>query len=107
MAKVFFQVREVPTPFGKVNLPAMEVPRRGLPHVDERRRRAVRHAVATDLTGVLGLIPWVGGLVGGQLGDLHFAEMKKILTSRELDNYIKADKQIPSNGLALLYSFVK
>lgn len=107
MAKVFFQVREVPTPFGRVNLPAMEVPRRGLPQVDERRKRALRHAVATDLTGVLGLIPWVGGLVGGQIADLHGAEMRKILTRTEMDNFVKADKQIPSNGLALLYSFVK
>ena len=99
--------RELPTPFGKVNLPAMEPLRRGLPHVDGRRKKALNHALACDLTGVLGLIPYVGGLVGGQLGDLHFAEIRKILTKEEMDKYIKADKQIPSNGLALLYSFVR
>jgi len=99
--------RELPTPFGKVNLPDIEFPRRGLPQVDERRKKAVKHAVATDLTGILGLVPYVGGLVGGQLGDLHFAEMRKILTPQELNKYIEVDKQIPSNGLALLYSFVR
>lgn len=107
MARIFFQVRELPTPFGKVNLPAMEVPKRALPHVDERRKKAVRHAVACDLTGILGLIPYVGSLIGGQIADLHFAEMRKILTKEEMDKYVEADKRIPSNGLALLYSFVR
>ena len=99
--------RRVPTPFGAIHLPEMDTPVLGLPRVDARRKGAVRHAVATDLAGVLGLIPYVGSLVGGQLGDLHFAEMKKILTPQELDRYIEVDKQIPSNGLALLYSFVR
>jgi len=105
--KLFLQVREVPTPFGRVNLPAMEVPKRALPQVDERRKRALRHAIATDLTGILGLIPYVGSLVGGQIADLHYAEMRGILTPEELNRFIEADKKIPSNGLALLYSFVR
>lgn len=99
--------RELPTPFGPVYLPSMGLPRTGLPKVDDRRKRAVKHAVATDLTGVLGLIPYVGPMVGGQIADLHFAEMRKILTKSEMDKYIEADKKVPSNGLALLYSFVR
>jgi len=107
MSKRFFRARDFPTPFGKISLPAMEIPRRGLPHVDERRRRAIKHAVATDLTGIIGLIPYVGDLVGGQISDLHYAEMRKILTAQELDKFTEEDKRIPSNGLALLYSFVR
>ena len=99
--------KELPTPFGSVELPSIETPILGLPRVDTRRRLAVRHAVATDLTGVLGLIPYVGTLIGGQVADLHFAEMRKILTREEMDRYVEADKRIPSNGLALLYSFVR
>ena len=99
--------KEVQTPFGSINLPSMETPVLASPQVDNRRRKALKHALATDLTGVLGLIPYVGNLIGGQIADLHFAEMKKILTSQELDRYVEADKRIPSNGLALLYSFVR
>jgi len=99
--------RKLPTPFGPITTPGIGKPKPGLPELDERRKKAVRHAVATDLTGILGLIPYVGPLIGGQIADLHFAEMKKILTSRELDRFIEADKKIPSNGLALLYSFVR
>lgn len=106
-SKEIFSSRGLPTPFGRINLPAMEPPRLGLPHVDGRRRGAVKHAVATDLTGILGLIPYVGSLVGGQISDLHYAEMRKILTPEELNNFIEDDKRIPSNGLALLYSFTK
>lgn len=98
--------RGIPTPFGEISLPSMEPPRMGLPHVDERRRKAVKHAVATDLTGVLGLVPYVGALIGGQISDLHFAEIRKILTKDEMDRYVEDDKKIPSNGLSLLYSFV-
>jgi len=99
--------RKVPTPFGSINLPDMDTPILAPPQVDERRRTAVRHAVAQDLTGVLGLIPYVGSLVGGQIADLHFAEMRKILTPPEMSRYVESDKRIPSNGLALLYSFVR
>ena len=99
--------KEIPTPFGGINLPSMDTPILGLPKVDNRRKAAVKHAVATDLTGVLGLIPYVGSLIGGQIADLHFAEMRKILTREEMDRYVEADKRIPSNGLALLYSFVR
>jgi len=106
MARGPFSSRKLPTPFGRVTLPSMEVPRRGLPQVDERRRKAVKHAVATDLTGILSIVPYVGSLVGGQISDLHYAEMRKILTPQELNRFIEEDKRIPSNGLALLYSFV-
>jgi len=99
--------RKVPTPFGDINLPSMESPVRGLPRVDTRRRAALRHATATDLAGILGLIPYIGSLVGGQIADLHFAEMRKILTPEEMNRYVEADKKIPSNGGALLYSFVR
>ena len=99
--------RELPTPFGSVYLPGMGLPRAGLPKVDDRRKRAVKHAVACDLTGIIGLVPYVGSLVGGQISDLHFAEMRKILTKSEMDKYIEADKKVPSNGLALLYSFAR
>jgi len=99
--------KEIPTPFGSVELPSMETPILGLPRVDTRRRSAIKHAVATDLTGVFGLIPYVGSLIGGQIADLHFAEMRRILTKQEMDEFIETDKKIPSNGLALLYSFVR
>ena len=97
----------LPTPFGGITLPEMRTPVPRLPEMDERRRRVVSHAVATDLAGIFGLIPYVGNLVGGQISDLHFAEIRKLLTNQELDRFIEVDKRIPSNGLAMLYSFVR
>lgn len=106
ITKIILRGRGLPTPFGRVNLPDIETPARGLPKVDGRKRAAIKHAIGSDLTGILALIPWVGGAVGGQLSDLHYAEMRKILSPQELDRFIRADKMIPSNGLALLYSLV-
>ena len=105
--KKILPTRGLPTPFGEINLPSMEFPVLKPPELDERRRRAVKHAVATDLTGIIGVVPYVGSLLAGQISDLHYAEMRKILTPGELEKYIIADKKIPSNGLALLYSFVR
>jgi len=99
--------RGLPTPFGLINLPSFEFPKGGRPQVDERRRRALKHVLATDLTRVLGFIPYVGGLIGGQIADLHSAEIHKILTQDEMSRFIEADKRIPLDTLALLYSFVR
>ena len=98
--------RDIPTPFGKITLPSMMTPRMGLPRIDSRRGKALSHATATDLTGILSYIPYVGSLLGGQISDLHYSELRKLLTDQELERYIEADRRIPSNGLALLYSFV-
>ena len=99
--------KRIPTPFGSVSLPEVDTPVVGKPQMDQRRRKAVAHAVATDLSGVFGLIPWVGAMIGEQISDLHFAEVRRLLTDQELDKYIEADKKIPSNALAMLYSFVR
>ena len=97
----------VPTPFGTVNLPRVERPKMGFPQVDERRRKAVIHAFAADLSGVFSLIPYVGNLINEQLDDLHGAEIRRILTPEEYNRFERDDKKIPSNGLAMLYSFVR
>jgi len=99
--------RGFPTPFGQINLPEINTPVMRLPEMDSRRRKAVKHVVATDLTGILAFVPYLGAALGGQLSDLHYAEVRKILTPEELNRYIEADKRIPANGPALLYSFVK
>mgnify|MGYP001597078154 CR=1 FL=1 len=98
---------KMPTPFGSITLARIEPPKLARPELDSRRRKAVKHAVAMDLTSVLGYIPWVGSLVGEQLSDLHYASMKDILTERELKDFTKADKEVPTNVLALLSSFIK
>jgi len=104
----FLSSRNLPTPFGKIELPSFEIPRRGPPQMDERRKKAVKHAMACDLTMLVGLaIPYVGGFIGGQISDLHGAEMRKILTAQEMDKYVEADKRFPTTTLPLLYSFVR
>jgi len=91
---------EIPTPFGKVALPELEIP---LPHerplLDERRREALNHAIGSDIGS---LIPWVGDV----LEDLHGKELRKLLTPEELELYTEEDKTAPST-IALLKTFIK
>jgi len=100
--------RLLPTPFGKVKLPTWEFPPRfGLPQVDSRQRGAVKHAMACDLARFIsGAIPYIGGFVAEQVTDLHFAEIRKILTPEEMTKYMEETKRLPTTSGAMLYSFV-
>lgn len=101
------QARDLPTPFGKITLPKMEPLELGRPELNARRIEAVKHGAAADFAVIFGIIPYVGGTIGAQLTDLHHYAMKDKLTDDEYDAFVESDKKIPSNGLALLHSFMK
>ncbi|KKM85352.1 hypothetical protein LCGC14_1289930 [marine sediment metagenome] len=86
----------IPTPFGKVSLPEHKVRLPKLPSFDEKSRNAMKHAVAIDGAMVPGLIPVVGDVVSDVVEDLHAAELRKILSSSEYDEFLKQDKVAPA-----------
>jgi len=93
---------EIPTPFGRVRLPEVVLPAPLEPlefEIDERRRRALLHAVGSDIGGK---IP----IVGDVIEDLHGAEVKRLLTPEEYGEYLEEDKYAPST-IALLKVFLK
>ncbi|GAJ21657.1 unnamed protein product, partial [marine sediment metagenome] len=67
-----------------------------LPPFDEKSRNAMKHAVAIDGSMVPGLIPFVGDVVADVVEDLHAAELRKILSPGEYDEFIKQDKVAPA-----------
>lgn len=101
------QERVLPTPFGAISLPGFGPLKKGPLQVDHRRGKALRHALAADLTRVFGSIPYVGGIIGGQLANLHGAEAYKILTPEERVELVKASKRLPFSLLPMIYSFVE
>ena len=108
MAKMLLQERELPTPFGRLILPNWKFPpRSGLPQMDSRQRGAVKHAIASDLTRVFSLVPYIGEFVGEQISDLHFAEIVKMLTPEEMRKYTEEAKRLPTDSVAMIYSFVR
>ena len=93
------------TPFGKVKLPDCELPPLELPtRPDEHARKAILHGVGEDLSGVIGLIPWIGDLVADAIADTHHAEIKKLLTSEEYDRFAEFNKSLPT-APALIRTF--
>ena len=86
----------VPTPFGRVHLPEHKVELPKLPSFDEKSRNAMKHAVAIDGSMVPGLIPFVGDVVADVVEDLHVAELRKILTPKQYDEFLKQDKVAPA-----------
>jgi len=89
-----------PTPFGSVEFPEFEFP---LPHerpyIDKRREEALRHAVGSDIGS---FIPWIGDVIS----DLHFTEIRRLLTREELEMFLEEDKVAPTT-VALLKTFIR
>ena len=52
------------------------------------------------------MIPWVGDVVADVVEDLHFAELRKILTPKEYDEFIKQDKVAPAT-IAMMRALTK
>ena len=86
----------IPTPFGKVSLPEHKIGLPQLPSLDEKTRSAMKHAIAIDGSMIPGLIPYVGDVIADVVEDLHAAELRKILTSKEYDEFLKQDKIAPA-----------
>lgn len=91
-----FPRMRVPTPFGSVYLPEHKVGLPKLPSFDEKTRNAMKHAIAIDASMVPGIIPWIGDLVADVVEDLHAAELRKILTHEQYDEFLKQDKIAPA-----------
>ncbi|HUV52311.1 MAG TPA: hypothetical protein VMW64_04465 [Dehalococcoidia bacterium] len=86
----------IPTPFGKVSLPEHKIGLPKMPSLDKRTGSAMKHAVGIDLSIIPGLLPFVGDVVADVVEDLHGAELRKILTSKEYDEFLKQDKIAPA-----------
>ena len=86
----------VPTPFGFVNLPEKKLEPPKLPPFDEKSRGAMKHAIGIDLSLIPAMIPFGGDVIADVIEDLHFAELRKALTPKQYDEYIKQDKIAPA-----------
>jgi len=101
-----FPSTTIPTPFGSVHLPEHKLGLPKLPSFDEKSRAAMKHAIAIDGAMVPGLIPWVGDVVSDIVEDLHFAELRKILTADQYNEFIKQDKIAPAT-IAIMRALTK
>ena len=89
--------REVPTPFGRIKLPDLETPPLKLPKMpDAHARKAIGHGLGEDVAQIIGIIPYVGGIVEDILEDMHHVEIKKILTPDEYSKFAEYNKSFPT-----------
>jgi len=95
--------KELPTPFGKVETPSVEIPPLKLPTLEDRHKKALGHAIGVDLADIVGAIPYVGGVLADSLRRMHTEEIRKLLPPDEYNKYAKWDKVYP-DVIALLRS---
>ncbi|MBA7620547.1 hypothetical protein ES703_27898 [subsurface metagenome] len=96
----------IPTPFGKVSLPEYKVRVPKLPPFDQKSRNAMKHAVAIDGAMVPALLPFVGDIVSDVVEDLHAAELRKLLSTSEYDEFLRQDKVAPAT-IAMVRTLTK
>ena len=96
----------IPTPFGKVSLPEYKVKLPKPPPFNKKSRSAMLHAIAIDGAMVPGLIPVAGDIISDIVEDLHAAELRKILSSSEYDEFLKQDKVAPAT-IAMVRTLTK
>lgn len=97
---------EFPTPFGLVHVPFPKLPKLSSPKMDERRSRALAHAVGEDLTTIVALVPLVGDIIADVVGDTHYAEEIKNLMPGEHAAFLEHNKVAPSS-IAMLRTFME
>lgn len=95
--------KEIPTPFGTISTPTLELPPLKLPKLENRHRKALGHAIGIDASDILGIIPYVGGTLADSIRAMHTREVKSLLTPEEYEKYMKWDRTYP-DVLALLRS---
>lgn len=101
-----FPKTKVPTPFGSVYLPEHKVGLPKLPSFDEKSRAAMKHAIAIDGSMVPGVVPYIGDIIADLVEDLHFAELRKILTPDQYNEFVKQDKIAPAT-IAMMRALAK
>ena len=96
----------IPTPLGTVGLPELSLPVPMLPQFGERRIKALKAAIGSDIGSLMGLIPVIGDAAGDVVEDIYAAEIRGNLSAAEFEEYKKWDKIGPSTT-AMLRTFTK
>ncbi|MHA1812891.1 MAG: hypothetical protein ACTSYX_05580 [Candidatus Thorarchaeota archaeon] len=86
----------VPTPFGTVHLPEQQLLPPKPPPMNTRTAKVMAHAIAIDASMVVAGIPYVGDVIADVVEDLHFAELRNMLSPAEYSKFIKHDKVAPA-----------
>jgi|SRR3990167_6662645 len=97
----------LPTPFGKINIPVLDIPDLRKPDMDSRRRAALIQSLGSDFAKIIGVIPVVGDIASDALQDIHSAEVHDLLTPTEEALFRKYDKIYPLDTLGLLRAFME
>ena len=85
----------IPTPFGGISLPRYGLPPLVKPAMGKEGKKAFRQAVGSDLAFIIAQVPVVGDTVGHALEDMHRAEIKKLISPAEFDDFMQQTKVAP------------
>lgn len=97
---------DLPTPFGQVRTPTIGLPELKRIALDTRKRDAFKATTAIDLSGLIGILPFIGDVIADIAEDTYGAQLRELLTPEEMNLYTEYDKVNPSN-VALARTFMR
>lgn len=95
-----------PTPLGTIEIPTLEPPDLRLPKLDDRKKEALKAAVAQDLAAIVGVIPVVGDIFADVMEDIYFQKVHGLLRGDEFESFKRFDATSPA-ALAMIRTFLK
>jgi len=105
---VILPSKEIETPFGRAETPLIELPPLKLPprpdQLSERQKKTLGQALGVTGARIVGLIPYIGLILGDILGDMHGQRLRNLLTIEEKKKFRDYDRTYPTL-LALIRAF--
>lgn len=98
----YFPEQNMGTPFGKVVLPELALPKIKAPEMNEGHKAALKASIGADLADVLKFIPAVGPIIAEPIQDTFMARINDALPAEEYRTYLGWEKKSPFSTIAVL-----
>lgn len=98
----YFPEQKMGTPFGKVTLPALVLPKIKAPEMTPEHKAALKASIGRDVADALEFIPIAGPILSEPISDTYLGQINEALTPEEFKVYLGWEKKSPFSTIAVL-----
>lgn len=98
----YFPEQNMGTPFGRITLPELTLPKLKAPEMDESHEAALKAGIGADVASALEFIPGLGPIIAEPIQDMFAARINDALDPSEYKTYMGWEKKSPLSTIAVL-----
>ncbi len=98
----YFPEQNMGTPFGKIALPELSLPKIKAPEMGEQHKAALKASIGADVASALEFIPGLGPIISEPIQDMFAARINDALDPGEYKTYMSWEKKSPLSTIAVL-----